>query len=232
MRYSYLFITIIFGGFWVFSCDRLVSSDESPDLQYDREYYIVNEDTVHVHLSHDIIAVYPAEDADPDAFNKLIRSYGLQPLRLYSHEPISEVPAQFVESGRPVIFRLPSNMDRRHFYSYYEGLNQHSFARHQLVYYSSAAGKQDPDREGWFYPTNKIVVKPAKEDFSVHDLEETFHVTLVSKTEQIMSYTFRDEQFRNGNPYAAAQSIYESGSFEYVYPSAYHEYTTMSAFLN
>lgn len=206
---------------FIYSCSLISGSTDEPEFRFEKETFIVDGEVRNIYRSLDVITILPKKDIDLEEFNEYITSTGLQLVKPFNHSQYSAITASQLEGHMPIVLLLPFNADRRHYYSFSANLNEDSFANNQFIVYSLPAYTWNPDELSWFYPNNLITVKPSTEDFSPSDLSEQFNLEFLSKNSLVAMYTFSDNHFLHGTPYELAQSIYDSGNYDFVVPDGF-----------
>lgn len=204
-----------------YSCSDISGSTDEPELQFEKETFIVDNEEINTFRSLNVISISLKPDIDLDEFNDYINSMDLQLITRFTHSPYSKVSDSQFQGHGPIILLLPSNADYNQFYSFSDNLKEDSFAKNPFINYSLPAYIRDPEQLTWYYPNNKISVKPKAEDFSVSELSEQFNLEFQSKNSLIDLYLFKDNEFLHGSPYELARNIYESENFRYVVPDGF-----------
>lgn len=215
--------TIFVFSLFIYSCSMITGSSQEPDFQFEKETFVVHGEIKDTYRSLDVISIRVKTDIDIEEFNDDIKATDLQLLTPFSHSRYSAVTTRQVQSPLPIVLLLPHNVNRSHFYSFSDNLNDDSFANNPFIVYSLPAYTRDPKKLSWYYPNNKISLKPSTEDFSASEFLEQFNLEFLSKNPQIDLYTFSDNYFSHGSPYELAQSIFDSGVYKYVVPDAFHK---------
>lgn len=221
MRKIISIISVIVISLFMYSCSKISGSDDERELRFEKEYFYVDDEIIETYRSLDVISIVLKPDIDIDEFQQYISSKGLQLISSFNHIHYS-ILRDFQLPG-PLILLLPENADYSQYYSFSENLTEDSFANNRFIKYSLPAYTHDIENPGWYYPNNKISVKPKTDDFSVSEFSEQFNLEFQSKNVQIDLYNFIDNQFLHGSPYELAVSIYNSGDYRYVVPDGYWE---------
>ncbi len=207
----------------LFSCSIITGSNNELELSFEPEYFISNDKVIETFRSHNFISVLLRDDIDADSFIEYLDTTGLHLVQKFRHTKPSYLNQSQKEGQLPIILKLPENIDRNQYYSFSTSLSNDSFASNPYIVYSLPAYSRDRGEHNWYYPNNRIAVKPTSDNFSIDHLTEQFNIEFVSKNTQIDLYTFVDNNFKNGSPYELANKIFESGEFKYVMPNGFSE---------